>query len=282
MQAIETERLRDLLSHHGALGFRRARLSSPEELCAFARCFGSELAKVQGGKECQLYISNGRANTPLELPTPVARGSDFWHSDNSYKAKPAAATILYALECGQSETRTDLCDTEGALAALDAGTRRRIETLSALHDSSHNAGHPQRHAATSAHRAAVHPVVRRHPVTDRPALYVNPLYTARLLEADETPLPLEESAALLAELYHHTLGGGAGTGGGGDASSFCAPFVWQAPGDLLVIDNARSMHRASTLELPHGKTRKLLRVSVCGDSPMYQGPEEVVGAASQP
>ncbi len=52
----------------------------------------------------------------------------------------------------------------------------------------------------------------------------------------------------------------------GDA---CVAFEWRQPGDLLIWDNARMLHRATTLEsLAVGASRKMLRVSVGGSAPI--------------
>ena len=47
-----------------------------------------------------------------------------------------------------------------------------------------------------------------------------------------------------------------------------AAFEWRAPGDLLLIDNARMLHRATTRHMPVGCRRKMLRVSIAGSVPL--------------
>ena len=56
---------------------------------------------------------------------PPRRGSDHWHSDNSYRAEPAAYTLLYLLD-GANGTSTPLCDATRAFETLEPTMRTRI------------------------------------------------------------------------------------------------------------------------------------------------------------
>ena len=78
---------------------------------------------------------------PPPATAPPPRGSDCWHSDNSYKSRPAAYTLLYLLD-GAHGTSTLLCDASRAYDTLDPELRARLhsEALLAEHDSLHNAG----------------------------------------------------------------------------------------------------------------------------------------------
>ena len=231
----EPDWLRRALAEHGALGFRSVPFASPEGFLAFAKSFGSpiEVGLPSSAAAVQLYISEGRAPQSRSCAPPPARGSDFWHSDNSYNLEPAACTLLYLLE-GANETETMLCDAQHAYETLDAELRHYLESeaLLAEHDSAHNAG--QRDgaagAAGSARRApvrSIHPLLRAHPLTGRVSLFANPLYTTRLLQPPAgpgdrpTPLPPAESASLLHRLFEHMLSADAGGTGA---------FAWRAPG----------------------------------------------------
>ena len=74
----------------------------------------------------------------------AAKGSDFWHSDTSFNARPTRATILYALHpVRDGETSTNLCDAARAYATLRDDLRVRVDGLLAEHDSTHEAGSQQ-------------------------------------------------------------------------------------------------------------------------------------------
>lgn len=72
-----------------------------------------------------------------------------------------------------------------------------------------------------------------------------------------------EADAILNSVYSHMLSRGCD-----ESENFCARFEWQQSGDLLVIDNARMLHRATTAAMPEGSRRKMLRVSIRGERPV--------------
>ena len=95
----------------------------------------------------------------------------YWHSDLSYDAEPADATMLYSLELPAAGGDTVFADMCGAYAGLPDATKRRIENLRAIHRHGKAlAGgavvelNPTQHAA---HPEVEHPVVRVHPETGR-------------------------------------------------------------------------------------------------------------------
>ena len=92
----------------------------------------------------------------------------------------------------------------------------------------------------------VHPVVRRHPETGREALFVNPGFTRRIVELDQT-----KSDALLAELYAHAT-----------RECFIYRHKWTA-GDLTLFDGRASMHSA-TGGYPSTSRRTLWRAFMGG------------------
>jgi hypothetical protein len=48
---------------------------------------------------------------------------------------------------------------------------------------------------------------------------------------------------------------------------FCGAFEWRHAGDLLIWDNARMLHRATTKRMEAGQSRRMLRVCVEGEVP---------------
>ena len=72
-----------------------------------------------------------------------------------------------------------------------------------------------------------HPIILRHPVTGRNALYANPGYSMRINE-----LPQMESDEILALLFEHQT-----------KTQFRFAARWQV-GDVLMWDNMRTIHNA--------------------------------------
>lgn len=98
--------------------------------------------------------------------------------------------------------------------------------------------------------SAEHPVVRTHPVTGRPALYVNEGFTTRIKE-----MPLAESDALLAFLFRHCA-----------RPDFQCRFRWRAH-SVAFWDNRCTQHLAIWDYYP--ETRHGYRVTIRGDAPFY-------------
>ena len=95
----------------------------------------------------------------------------------------------------------------------------------------------------------LHPVVVRHPVTGRKALYVSPRFTIGIAE-----LPDAEAQPLLDELFAHQL-------------DHCFRYVhkWQ-DGDLVMWDNRCLMHCASG-GYTYPDVRRMHRTVIAGDRP---------------
>ncbi|CAE8592409.1 unnamed protein product, partial [Polarella glacialis] len=89
----------------------------------------------------------------------------------------------------------------------------------------------------------MHPVLRSHPLTGRATVFVSPAYVRHVVG-----LPDEESAALLSDLYAHLF-----------QLRHIYRHSW-LPDDLLVWDNGRLLHKATTLEMPPESERVMWRV----------------------
>ena len=99
---------------------------------------------------------------------------------------------------------------------------------------------------------AVQPVVCRIPETDQEYLFVNRVYTQRILD-----VPAHESAALL-----HMLGGLA------EIPEFQVRFSWRE-GSLAIWDNRCTQHYAVADYYP--QRRVMHRVTVAGAAPVAAG-----------
>ena len=102
----------------------------------------------------------------------------------------------------------------------------------------------------------VHPVVRTHPETGRKALFVSEHFTTRIVG-----LPEDESRALLAELFAHSVA----------AASFVYRHRWQ-PHDMVFWDNRSVMHLAAGC--PTDQRRTLYRTTIEGDVPVLTLPHD--------
>jgi taurine dioxygenase len=244
---------------HKVLRFREQLGLTLDELIAFSRNFGQldsrPIAAAQMGKAFEgdypeiAVISNvvvdGKPIGGLGAYESV------WHSDMTYNPLPPKASALFAVEIPPAGGDTQFADMERAWETLPDALKQRIATLTCVHDASRNSAGELRlgfEDISDPRRTvgAVHPLVRRHPISARRSLFLGRRRNAYL-----TGLPLEESESLLDALWAH-------------ASR--PEFVWAQRwrlGDLVLWDNRCTMHRRDAFD---PSTRRLLwRTQVTGE-----------------
>ena len=245
------------LTEHHVVVIRDQRLEV-DDVVAVSRCFG-EL-------EPHVLDRYHHPQTPLVLvlsnrvdeqgrPLGLRDAGSFWHSDVSFKACPAKATLLYALEVPDEGGDTLFCDMQAAYDALRDDLKGTLEGLMAVHDYAnrdrvaHRTGTVPRldkdHLRTVP--PVLHPVVRSHPVSGRKAIYVNPTYTVRI-----DGVKAAKSHALLEQIFEHCR-----------EARFQMRYRWRA-GDVVVWDNAVVMHAATTQDLDPSMYRTLWRTIIVG------------------
>jgi taurine dioxygenase len=97
----------------------------------------------------------------------------------------------------------------------------------------------------------IHPVIRTHPETGEPGLFVNSVFTARI-----KGLRREESRAILGFLHRHI-----------QQPQFTVRYRWRA-GSLAFWDNRCTQHVAVDDYLPH--RRVMRRATILGERPFYR------------
>src|SRR5277367_5888935 len=136
----------------------------------------------------------------------------FWHSDWSFQETPPAITILHAKVIPPVGGDTLYADGSRAWEALSPTFQAMIAPLRAIHSAGRPYGSSGLYAketgrtgmtilpSIEAEKTWAHPLVRVHPVSGRPALFINPVYTLAIDGLSET-----ESAALLGFLFKHMI-----------------------------------------------------------------------------
>ena len=246
------DRLKIALGDYGVLFFRNQDLTIDQHL-AVAERFGSInvnrfLAHVSG----EPRVAEVRKEP--DQRTNIGAG---WHTDHSYDQIPAMGSILLARETPSQGGDTIFSNMYEAYATLSDGLKATLRGLNALHSSRHVFGKSSQHKAQNpelerrygnehlATQDAVHPVVIRHPVSRRQALYVNASFTQRFEGWTEA-----ESKPLLEFLYQH-----------GAREEFTYRFQW-AKGSIAFWDNRATWHRA--INDYHGHRRLMHRVTLEG------------------
>ena len=199
---------------------------SREAQYAFTAQFG-EVERHGGGRPGKRQdVAHVTANLDADgNPSDrFAKGANYrWHTDKPYYATPPALTLLYAVELPPDGGDTEFANTRLAYEALSDDMKRRIAALRVVFQ--WEAGRRPGYYANEL-APVDHPLVRTHPDTGRPALYLGN-HAIRIVGMAE-----EESSALLETLLQHATQ---------------APFVhahrWRL-GDLVMWDNRCLLHRA--------------------------------------
>jgi taurine dioxygenase len=235
---------------------------TPEQHLALSRRFGplfGEAEELQDTVKKYLHPDHPgiyRVSNKVEQGKPLgrARAGTYWHSDVSFRERPAMASLLHALEIPAYGGDTLFASMSSAYEALSASMRHLLEPLKALHDFAVAAprSYAPQHVVSSdfdGQNRSLHPVVITHPETGRRALFVNPGFTAGFDD-----FSMEESRPLLDYLYRHATG-----------PEHVYRHRWQH-GDLLIWDNRCVMHYAIA-DYDGLGDRHLHRTTVIADRP---------------
>lgn len=247
-------RIRALFDEHGLLFFRGQELSEEDHI-ALARRFGTinvnrffvahadypEIAMVAKAPEERFNIGGG------------------WHTDHSYDVEPALGSVLVARELPATGGDTCFVSMYDAFATLPVRVQERLRGMNAVHSSKHVFGSKtallrrltgsqdqvKNPELADAMEDVVHPVVIKHPLSGREALYVNPGFTIRFEGRS-----LLRSLPLLGYLYAHAT-----------RARRVARFQWQ-PGSVAVWDNRATWHFAKNDYA--GQRRVMHRITIDG------------------
>jgi taurine dioxygenase len=241
--------IRDALLEHKVLLFRKQSLD-PTTQARLASRFGelTPAHPVEPSVEGHPEI--------LSLDSDDGARADVWHSDLTFQESPPLGAMLHAVVVPDVGGDTIWADMAAAYEALSPALRDFLTALTATHSAAKAGGYfaardtgGDKAAATAAAVPAHHPVIRAHPETGRPSLFVNPLFTTKI-----DGLRRAESDALLNLLYEIAT-----------RPEHQMRWHWSA-GDVAFWDNRCTMHYAL---LDYGKERRRMeRVALVGDRPV--------------
>ncbi len=236
------------------------------------------------GKPLTFHIASHRKNEFPEMirignaastPERYRDGAKFWHQDSSYEAVPASVTMLYGVKAPAQGGETLIASTALAYDALDEATKARIDGLTGLHCLGGSPALPGEKIpfvpeSTARHGIVSHPVVMRHPVTGRKALYLSgSAFGAEGLEVDE-------GRELVNELRAHCT-----------KPAFVTQYKVEV-GDIFLWDNFQVLHSSTAIDFSDepDKRRLLYRIStkgapaLCGVDDAAQTAITTAGAAA--
>ena len=229
-----------------------------QDFAALARNFGEPQEQLHSNRhhpdvpEVSVLEStyDCAADKPDDLASVRLSG---WHTDDSYFAVPAKATMLQILVAPDAGGETLFCNTASAYDDLDAAQRHRLDSLQAVHrfDTPRAKGLAEALVGDDEITPDVtHPLARRLEETGRKAIYFNPNRTDHVVG-----MARKQSDALLDQLHKHMT-----------RARYRYDHRWQL-GDVLLWDNRCSMHART--DFPETERRLLLRTTVLGEGRPY-------------
>nr|WP_171500803.1 taurine dioxygenase [Acinetobacter guerrae] len=249
-----TEIQQALLQHH-VIFFRQQQML-PQAQAALARSFGSLhihpiYPSMEGTPEVLI----------LDSWQQDLRDNELWHTDVTFSQTPPLGCVLQAIKIPATGGDTLWSSGIAAFAALDTDLQHKLAGLTATHDI--RKSFPiERFATNEVEREklqqtfkrnppVVHPVVRTHPVTGQPILFVSEGFTTRINELNE-----HESNELLEFLFWHST-----------QEKFHLRWKWQE-GDVAIWDNRCTQHKAL---FDYGDAHRIMhRATINGDLPYHQ------------
>lgn len=181
------------------------------------------------GVEYLKVISNGQTADGKPLGDGSAKPQD-WHTDGAMKPLPATYTYFYGRVIPVAPPKTFWMNMYKVYESVPDDIRTRIQDLSIIHHQ-YTAGNefplPPTLPLEQRLQGAVHPIVRVHPKTGRPILYLPHRDDALVVG-----LSVEESFELVRTLRAH--------------ASNASEFQWGSAmqvGDFVMWDNRSSLHR---------------------------------------
>jgi taurine dioxygenase len=198
------------------------------------------VARQWGELELHPFLTAG------DLPEVVRFAKDattkgmenIWHSDVTWRQLPSMGSILRAVTVPARGGDTMWADMALAYDGLPEDIRSRVDGLTAVHDFSETFGPP-----------AEHPVIRVHPETGRRTIYVNEIFTSRIVDLDAA-----EGDTLLRFLCAQAR-----------IPEYQCRFRWE-PNSIAFWDNRSTQHYAISDYWP--QERVMERVTIIGDRPV--------------
>lgn len=240
--------IRAALLEHGVIFFRDQHLTQEQHI-AFARYFGEleihpATPKDQPNREI-LRIAHG----------PDSRGQEnSWHSDVTWREKPSLGSILRAVEVPEVGGDTLFANMHLAYERLSPKLKQLCADLMAVHDIARVFAKRLGKRPEELHEQYPpmrHPVIRTHPETGKPLIFVNTAFTSHI-----DGLSDKESRWLLDHLYATAA----------DPEVQCR-FRWR-PGSIAFWDNRLVQHFAASDYFP--ARRVMERVTIAGCRPYYE------------
>jgi len=227
--------VRQAFEQHSVILLRDQQIADDVQV-AFSRAFGPlELGKVGLQSAGTFYgrITNttrdGKIVPPDDRLLQTVRANQLWHTDSSFLAKPALASVLSARTVPPEGGETEFCSTRLAWERLAPARQAKLKDLIVTHSYHYSRDRIDPELMTGEQRQAMPPVkwrmTWRNPHVDRRSLYI--ASHAGAIEG----MGDNEAKDLLAELTAEATAPG------------CTYLHRWRDGDVVMWDNRATMHR---------------------------------------
>lgn len=238
----------------------------PDSLIAFTRHFGEldnydsqPFNRLPGWDQVMLL-----SNKPIDgkLPAGAYNGQN-WHTDLSYTLRPAKATLVHCIEKPAVGGDTMFANMYAAYEALSPKLRAFLDGLEGVNDVSLISARRDPAILEAFKRLnppVVHPAVRIHPDSGKPALYVNDRVRSFVGMSEA------ESRPIIKFLCEHAV-----------QPRFVYRHYWSV-GDLVMWDN-RCLTHLAVGDYDPKEIRHMIRTSTMGEHVgRYENPQAAEAA----
>ena len=245
--------INNLLLEHKVIFFRDQDITCEEQI---------NLAKEFGPLEKHVYVK-GLKNYPeiiriIKGAEEKHQWGETWHTDVSYNPKPTKVIILRSRKIPPVGGDTMFSNMEIAYDTLDEKIKKKIERKKAIHSSLGAAAFVDKYNKMEGNGnldeySNEHPIVRTHPETKKKILYVNSMYTKKIVDMEK-----KESDEILKKIFEHQ-----------ERLDFTCRFKW-TENAVAIWDNRSTQHQGLTDFFPGkglGYERIMDRIAIEGDQP---------------
>ncbi len=241
--------IEDAFVEHELLVFQNQPITSDQQI-EFAKKFGDlsiHPFSPNSDETPELIIFDNDGENP-----PFA--TDCWHSDETFRADPPMATMLHGLVIPEVGGDTMFASMTSAYEALSDRMKNFISGLECSHDfkpfralfGTDEKSKENLRFYEDRYPTILHPVVRKHPVSGKPVLFVNPQFSIKINGMNDV-----ESQNLLDQLFDQAK-----------IPELQFRHHW-AVDTVVIWDNRSTQHYAVHDYFP--QRRKLDRVTIQGE-----------------
>ncbi len=245
------DKIYETLIENKVIFFRNQELTNDQHI-KFAKSFG----EIEPPHPVYPHVDQYPEIVLLENDENRPPDTDVWHTDVTFKPNPPFASILYSKIIPSSGGDTLWSCLSSIYDALPNDIRKYLETLKAVHDMgdfrntyTNNEPIGAAHKLNEGHKkfgSSIHPIVKKHPVTNNNYIYINPGFTNHIVGLNAT-----DSSNLLNYLFNFM-----------NKPEFQIRFKW-TNNTVAMWDNRCTMHYAIGDYMPYKRT--MHRVTILND-----------------